>query len=84
MRLGVGLGIAILIGSNVLADQRLDINAGGNLSIEAAQNTQTTAAASTVGAIAGDVNLNAGQTYTQRGSDVVAPGQGASGSNKAA
>jgi filamentous hemagglutinin len=99
-----------IVGSNVLADQRLDINAGGNLSIEAAQNTQggsdfnetkksglfgsggigftigkqqqstdaqntqTAAAASTVGAIAGDVNLSAGQTYTQRGSDVLAPG----------
>ena len=99
-----------IVGSNVLGDQGLDINAGGNLSIEAAQNTQsgsdfnetkksglfssggigftigkqqqstdaqnqqTTAAASTVGAIDGNVNLNAGQTYTQRGSDVVAPG----------
>jgi hypothetical protein len=27
-----------------------------------------------VGAIEGNVNLRAGQTYTQRGSDVVAPG----------
>ncbi len=36
--------------------------------------TQTTAAASTVGAIAGDMNLNADQTFTQRGSDVLAPG----------
>jgi len=99
-----------IVGSNVLGDQGLDINAGGNLNIEAAQNTQggssfnetkksglfssgglsftigkqqqstdaqnqqTTAAASTVGAIEGNVNLRAGQTYTQRGSDVVAPG----------
>jgi filamentous hemagglutinin len=99
-----------IVGSNVLADQDLNIQAGGNLSIEAAQNTysssqfhetkksgvfgsggigitvgsqqqstdaqnqRTTAAASTVGAIDGNVNLNAGQTYTQTGSDVLAPG----------
>lgn len=98
-----------IVGSNLLADERLDIQAGGDLSIEAAQNTQsssqfqqtrrsgvfgsgglgitigsqqqstdaqnqrTTAAASTVGAIDGDVNLSAGQAFTQRGSDVLTP-----------
>jgi hypothetical protein len=86
-----------IVGSNVLGDQGLDINAGGKLSIEAAhntqgdssfnetkksglfssgglsftigkqpqsldvQNTQTTAVASTVGAIDGNVNLSAGR-----------------------
>ena len=99
-----------IIGSNVLADQDLNIHAGGDLLIDAAQNTSasdsvhhtrrsglfgtgglgftlgsqrqssdaqnqhTTAAASTLGSIGGDVNLSAGQTYTQRGSDVLAPG----------
>ena len=99
-----------IVGSNLLADQDLNIQAGGNLSIEAAQNTQSSssfnqtrrsgvfgsggigftigsqqlstdvqnqrisAAVSTVGAIDGNVNLNAGQTYTQTGSDVLAPG----------
>ncbi len=38
-----------------------------------AQNQQTTAAASTVGAIDGKVNLRAGQSYTQTGSDVLSP-----------
>ncbi|MGY0195826.1 hemagglutinin repeat-containing protein [Leptothrix sp. BB-4] len=96
-------------GSNVLADQRLDIDAGGDLRIEAAQNTRsssnfdettksgllssggigfsigsqrqssaaqdtrTTTAASTVGAIGGDVILRAGRAYTQTGSDVLTP-----------
>jgi filamentous hemagglutinin len=43
------------------------------------QSSQTTAAASTVGAIAGNVNLSAGQTFTLRGSDVLAAGQGSGG-----
>ncbi|MFY7916177.1 MAG: hemagglutinin repeat-containing protein, partial [Rubrivivax sp.] len=38
------------------------------------RSTQTTAAASTVGAIAGNVTLTAGQGYVQRGSEVSAPG----------
>jgi filamentous hemagglutinin len=38
------------------------------------QNQRISAAVSTVGAIDGNVNLNAGQTYTQTGSDVLAPG----------
>ena len=33
----------------------------------------TTAAASTVGSIGGNVNITAGQTYKQVGSDVMAP-----------
>jgi filamentous hemagglutinin len=36
--------------------------------------TRTTAAASTVGSIAGDVNIVAGNNYRQVGSDVMAPG----------
>jgi filamentous hemagglutinin len=35
---------------------------------------QTTAAASTVGAVSGDVTLTAGNSYRQTGSDVLAPG----------
>ena len=35
---------------------------------------QRTAATSTVGSVAGDVTLIAGQSYSQRGSDVLAPG----------
>jgi filamentous hemagglutinin len=38
------------------------------------QGTRTTAAASTVGSIGGDVNIVAGNAYRQVGSDVVAPG----------
>ncbi|WP_439115692.1 hemagglutinin repeat-containing protein, partial [Hydrogenophaga sp.] len=37
------------------------------------QNTQTTAAASTVGSVGGNVSLSAGNTYTQTGSDVLSP-----------
>jgi filamentous hemagglutinin len=37
------------------------------------KNQNTTAAASTVGAIGGNVNINAGQTFRQVGSDIVAP-----------
>ena len=37
------------------------------------KNQNTTAAASTVGAIGGNVNINAGQTFRQVGSDIIAP-----------
>jgi filamentous hemagglutinin len=37
------------------------------------KNQNTTAAASTVGAIGGNININAGQTFRQVGSDIVAP-----------
>lgn len=37
------------------------------------QNTRTTATASTVGSIGGDVAINAGEAYKQVGSDVLAP-----------
>jgi len=96
-------------GSNVIADQGLAMRAGGNLTIEATQNTQsasrfvetkksglfssgglsitlgqqqqstdqqntqTSAAASTVGSVGGNVTLRAGQTYSQTGSDVLSP-----------
>jgi filamentous hemagglutinin len=39
------------------------------------QSESTTAAASTVGSVQGDVHIKAGQTYRQTGSDVLAPGQ---------
>ena len=95
-------------GSSVIADQGATVVAGGNIDIQAAQQTHnssstsqttksglgamggisygksdqstdrqtqgTSAAASTVGAISGDVNLIAGQSYRQTGSDVLAPG----------
>ncbi len=97
------------MGSSAIADERIDIGAGRDVSITAAQ-TQwgqdnfreektsglfssgggftlgsqqqsteqqtrgTGAAASTVGAIGGDVNITAGRAYAQTGSDVMAPG----------
>lgn len=46
----------------------------GDRSLAQANATQTTTAvASTVGAIGGNVNISAGQAYTQKGSDVLAP-----------
>ncbi len=99
----------LIKGSNVVADQNLTINAGGNVTIAADQNSQTsshfysksesgllsgggmgisigereqsqankitstTAAASTVGSVGGDVSITSGKAYTQTGSDVVAP-----------
>ena len=97
-----------LSGANVLSDQDLGIHAGGNLTIDAAQNTfsethfqdtqksglfssgigftigsqqqqsdaqstATFAAPSTVGSLGGNITLSAGDTYTQIGSDVLAP-----------
>ena len=44
------------------------------------QSEATTAAKSTVGSLAGDVTLLAGETYKQVGSDVIAAGQSPSGS----
>jgi filamentous hemagglutinin len=97
-------------GSSVIGDQGVSLNAGGNVTIEAAQNTasnndfnetkksglfssgglsltigkqsqsldqkgqSTTAAASTVGSLTGNVTITAGQTYTQVGSDLLTPG----------
>lgn len=108
VNLATGKDLAIF-GSNVLADQNVNLNAGGNVSITAAQNTQssssfsqttksglmsggglsisigtqqqsldqgqtqTTAAASTVGSTGGNVTITAGQSYTQTGSDVMTP-----------
>ncbi|PUE12943.1 hemagglutinin repeat-containing protein [Limnohabitans sp. T6-20] len=96
-------------GSNILADQAVNLSAVRNVTIEAAQNTQsqtdyrqetksglmsgggigftvgkrqqsldqqgqsTTAAASTIGAINGNVTIKAGGAYTQTGSDVMTP-----------
>ncbi len=96
-------------GSNVLADAALQLSAGRDVNILAAeekqrssyfeetkksglmgsggigftigkrqqsldqQGTQTTAAASTVGSLGGNVSIVAGQKYTQSGSDVLAP-----------
>ncbi len=46
----------------------------GTRKLETDQNSQsTTAAASTVGSLQGDVRITAGQTYRQTGSDVLAP-----------
>jgi filamentous hemagglutinin len=39
------------------------------------QTTRTTSNASTVGSLDGNINLQAGRTYTQSGSDVIALGQ---------
>ncbi len=55
-----GSGLSISIGSR---DQSLD-----------QQQTSTTAAASTVGSVTGNVFINAGQTYKQIGSDIITPG----------
>ena len=103
---GQNLSIA---GSNVLADQNVNLNAGGSIDVTAAQKTHsqssfrqtaksglmsggglsisigtqqqsldqqgrsTTAAASTVGSMDGNVNITAGQVYTQTGSNVLTP-----------
>ncbi|CAN0180702.1 unnamed protein product, partial [Ectocarpus sp. 12 AP-2014] len=95
-------------GANIVADQDLGMHAGGNLNLEAAQNTDsdshfshtqksglfsggfgltigsqqqesdatstaTFVAPTTVGSMGGNVTLTAGDTYTQIGSDVLAP-----------
>ena len=116
--ISAGKDIAIQ-GSNVVSDNDTILNAGGNVNIEAAQNTSssssyqqttksgllsggaalmgvglindeaisygkqkqsldqkdatTTAAASTVGSINGNVSITAGQQYKQVGSDVLTP-----------
>jgi filamentous hemagglutinin len=101
-------------GSNVVSDNGTTLTAGGNVNIEAAQNTSssssyrqesksgfsisnigatpigwsysktkqsddnqitsTSAAASTIGSIRGNVNIKAGNQYKQVGSDVLTPG----------
>ncbi len=103
-----GQGIT-LIGSSAVADERINITAGRDVNVTAAQtrsstshfreektsgllssgagvtlgsqqhsteeqNRGTGAAASTVGAIGGDVRVTAGRAYAQTGSDVLAPG----------
>ena len=95
-------------GANIVADQDLGLHAGGNLTLDAEQNTlsnshfsrskrsglfsgglginlgsqrqmtdatniATFVAPTTVGSIGGNVTLTAGDTYTQIGSDVLAP-----------
>ncbi|WP_234667820.1 hemagglutinin repeat-containing protein [Halomonas sp. TD01] len=95
-------------GANIVADQDLGMHAGGNLTLDAEQNTlsnshfsrskksglfsggfginlgsqrqmtdatntATFVAPTTVGSIGGNVTLTAGDTYTQIGSDVLAP-----------
>ncbi len=60
--------------SGMFSSGGLGVTIGSQQQSTDAQNQRTTAAASTVGAIGGNVNLNASQTYTQRGSDVLAPG----------
>ncbi|MES2840608.1 MAG: hemagglutinin repeat-containing protein [Pseudomonadota bacterium] len=103
-----GQGIT-LIGSSAVADERINITAGRDVNVTAAQTRSSTshfreektsgllssgagvtlgsqqhstkqqnqgsgAAASTVGAIGGDVSITAGRAYAQTGSDVLAPG----------
>ena len=98
-----------VLGSNVIGDEGVTVNAARNVNIVSAQTSRgesrfeenkssglffseagitlgsqqrstdlvtrgTGAAGSTVGAISGDVNITAGQTYRQTGSDVLAPG----------
>lgn len=108
VEINAGNDIAIK-GSNVLSDNDLSMTAANNITIEAAQNTNssssfrqetnsglmsggglsisygkqkqsvdgkdttTTAAASTVGSVGGNVNIKAGGQYKQTGSDVLAP-----------
>jgi filamentous hemagglutinin len=45
------------------------------------QTTRTTSSASTIGSLGGDIDLQAGRTYTQTGSDVIALGQSNSQNN---
>jgi filamentous hemagglutinin len=47
------------------------------------KSTSTSAAASTIGSVGGNVVINAGNTYTQRGSDIVAAGNTAGTGNVA-
>jgi filamentous hemagglutinin len=99
----------VIKGSSVVSDNGTNLTAGGNVSIESAQNSSSsssyrsetksglmgsgglgvsygkqkqsldqqnissTAAASTVGAINGNVNITAGEQYKQVGSDVLTP-----------
>jgi filamentous hemagglutinin len=70
-----------LTASSFSETKKSGLMSGGGLSVTIGkqsqsldrQNTRTTAAASTVGSIGGNVSLTAGQTYTQTGSDVLTP-----------
>jgi filamentous hemagglutinin len=59
--------------SGLMTSGGLDISIGTRDQSTDQKNTRTTAAASTVGSTGGNVNITAGQTYAQTGSDVVAP-----------
>ena len=59
--------------SGFLSGGGLGITYGNRVQSLDNKGQQTTAAASTVGAITGDININAGQAYKQVGSDLVAP-----------
>ncbi|MGY0195829.1 diguanylate cyclase [Leptothrix sp. BB-4] len=58
--------------SGLLSSGGISLSIGSQRQSSAAQDTRTTTAASTVGAIGGDVNLR-GRAYTQTGSDVLTP-----------
>lgn len=66
--------------SGLMSSGGLDVSVGTRDQRTDQKNTRTTAAASTVGSTGGNVTITAGQTYTQRGSDVLAsattPGAG--------
>jgi filamentous hemagglutinin len=72
--------------SNFVEKKRSGLfGSGGGITLGSQQHSTdqqtrgTGAAASTVGAVDGDVNIVAGRTYTQTGSDVLAPGSAAAG-----
>jgi len=60
--------------SGVFSDGGMGVTIGKRVQSSEQQTQGTGATASTVGAIGGDVNITAGQTYRQTGSDVLAPG----------
>lgn len=60
--------------SGLFSSGGLSVTLGKQQQSTDTQNTSTTAAASTVGSIDGNVNIQAGEQYKQVGSDVLAPG----------
>ena len=60
--------------SGVFSDGGMGVTIGKRMQSTEQQTQRTGAAASTVGAIGGDVNVTTGRAYAQTGSDVLAPG----------
>ena len=59
--------------SGLMGSGGLGVTVGNRQQSQNQQGTSTTAVASTVGSVGGNVTIKAGQTYTQTGSDVLTP-----------